>query len=390
MDSFDNIPIWTGTPGQVSGSTSFGWFDSDAEFTANASKFATYATRKLGYPIVNIELVSENIYACYEEAVIEYSKQVNEFNIINNLLEVQGAPLTTPNLTHHNIASSLSQIVRISKTYGLEAGSGGDIDLKSGSIDVVPDQQYYDIQSLYADVSESGKRIDIRRVFHYGPPAVNKYFDPFAGNSAGVQGLMDEFGWGDMGIAMPFTMLPMFGDLLRIQAIELNDQVRKSNYGFELIPVNKIRVFPMPDYPYTLWFQYTLAEDQQNPIKDSWDNDGSGSITDMSNVPYELMEYTDINSVGRRWITAYAFALVKETLGYIRSKYSTIPIPGDDTSLDGDSLRSEGAADRDDLITQLRESLDKTSKEAMLERKSNEADMINNTLAKVPLQFYIG
>jgi len=72
-----------------------------------------------------------------------------------------------------------------------------------------------------------------------------------------------------MGIAMPFTMLPMYGDLLRIQAIELNDQVRKSNYGFQIEPVNKLRVFPMPDHNYTLWFHYTLAEDTQNPLNDA-------------------------------------------------------------------------------------------------------------------------
>jgi len=102
------------------------------------------------------------------------------------------------------------------------------------------------------------------------------------------------------------------------------------------------------------------------------------------------MVYDDINSVGKRWIVSYAFARTKESLGYIRGKYDRIPIPGDDTVLDGDTLRAEAANERDDLILQLKESLEKTSKEAMMTRKANEAESINKTLSKVPLKFYTG
>jgi hypothetical protein len=147
----------------------------------------------LGYPILNVELRSSNIYIGYEDAVTEYSRQINEFNASDNLLSLQGAP-TSSNVTHKNIATNLSQMIRIAKTYGTETGIGGLVELHTGSLDVVAGQQLYDIQSLWGEASESGKRLEIRRVYHYGPPAVNKYFDPFAGNSAGVQGLMDEFG----------------------------------------------------------------------------------------------------------------------------------------------------------------------------------------------------
>jgi len=147
MDSFDNIPIWDGNPGTVSGSTAFHYYDDNANFVADAMKFATYATSKLGYPILNVELKSENIYISYEDAVMEYSRQINEFNASDNLLSLQGAP-TSSNLTHKNISTNLAQMIRIAKTYGTETGIGGLVNVYSGSIDIVAGQQYYDIQSL--------------------------------------------------------------------------------------------------------------------------------------------------------------------------------------------------------------------------------------------------
>ena len=102
------------------------------------------------------------------------------------------------------------------------------------------------------------------------------------------------------------------------------------------------------------------------------------------------MEFKYINDVGKQWIKKYGLALCKELLGIIRSKYGSIPIPNSETTLDGDTLRSEAAAEKETLITQLREMLEQTSRKALLEADKDEAEFLQEKLQKVPYPIYIG
>ena len=182
--------------------------------------------------------------------------------------------------------------------------------------------------------------------------------------------------------------MPLFEDLLRVQAIELNDSIRKSSYSFTL-QNNKLRIFPDPEEDQTLWFEYVKTADRDNPLITEY----SGStdvVSDYSNVPYDNMEYKFINDVGKQWIRKYALALCKELLGMIRSKYGSIPIPNAETTLDGDTLRSEAAAEKELLVTQLREMLEQTSRRALLEADKDEAEFLQEKLQKVPYPIYIG
>jgi aspartate/tyrosine/aromatic aminotransferase len=94
--------------------------------------------------------------------------------------------------------------------------------------------------------------------------------------------------------------------------------------------------------------------------------------------------------VGKQWIRKYCLALVKELLGAIREKYSTIPIPGSEISLDGAALRSEAQTEKESLMTQLRETLEELSRKVQFENKANEAKQQQEMLQKVPLAIYIG
>ena len=102
------------------------------------------------------------------------------------------------------------------------------------------------------------------------------------------------------------------------------------------------------------------------------------------------MEYKFINDVGKQWIRKYGLALCKELLGLIRSKYGTIPIPNADTTLDGETLRSEAAAEKEQLVTELREMLEQTSRKALLEADKDEAEFLQEKLNKIPYPIYIG
>jgi len=384
--------IWPGSGSGIhpdSGSTPFGLYDSDSTFQTDGPKFAKWCAQRLGYPIMAIELQDIQFYACFEEAVTEYSAQVNQFNIRENLLSLRGqATGSTNNVTHKRVTPNLSDAIRISEQYGSEAGVGGTIDFKSGSISVNSGSQVYDLNKLIGDVSESGKAIEIRKVFYEATPAVQRYFDPYAGTGAGTYEMLDGFGFGGMTPAVQFMMMPVYADVLRMQAIEFNDHMRKSAHTFELIN-NKLRIFPNPTDNYKLWFQYILKEDRDNPMQTQYSG-SANVVSDYSNVPYNNMEYQFINDVGKQWIRKYGLALTKELLGMIRSKYGSIPVPNAETTLDGDTLRTEAQTEKEFLITQLRENLEASSRKMMLEADSEEATRLQEKLNKVPLPIYIG
>ena len=382
--------IYPGSSSFATGSTPFGIYDSDYVFQQDAPKVALWCARRLGYPIQNIELIDENFYACFEESVSEYGAQVNQFNIRNNLDSVKGKSKGT-NLTSKLVqGSNLPNLIAISDAYGTLAGVGGNTDIKKGFINLVPGQQEYDLDTLWADVNESGSRIEIVKVFQEPTPAINRFFDPYSVSGQGTLNLIDEFGFGSYSPAAQFVLMPMFEDLLRIQAIEFNDQFRKSAFTFNIVN-GKIRVFPMPTSQNVnlygkLYFDYYVKDDfTENSTTVTAD-----VISDYSDTPYNFMQYSGINDVGKQWIRKYALALVKELLGAIREKYSNIPIPGSEISLDGAALRSEAQTEKEALMTQLRETLEELSRKVQFENRNNEANQHQEMLRKVPLAIYIG
>ena len=379
--------IWPGSGSAVSGNTPFGLYDSDTTFQSDAPKFATWAARRMGYPIMEIELQDLQFYTCFEESITEYSAQVNQFNIRENLLSLRGQA-TGSSVTHKNVTPNLAGNIRIAEQYGTEAGVGGTVDFKSGSISVNSGSQVYDLNALWATPSESGQAIEIRKVYYESTPAVTRYFDPYAGTGAGSYNMLDGFGWGNMTPAVQFMMMPMYADILRIQAIEFNDQIRKSAHTFELRN-NKVRIFPNPTTSYKLWFEYIVKADRDTPLQTRF-GETADRVSDYSNVPYDNMQYQYINDVGKQWVRKYGLALSKELLGMVRSKYGTIPIPNADTTLDGDTLRGEASAEKESLVTELRENLEASSRKMMLESDSDEATRLQEKLQKVPLPIYIG
>ena len=384
-------PIWAGSSTFAVGQTPYGFYDSDTEFSGSSNhsvdKFADWAARRLGYPIMSVELQSGSFYACYEESISEYSAQVNQFNIKYNLLTLQGQP-TGSNVTHKKVTPTLGRTISLSKQYGTEVGVGGNVDWKKGSISVTSGSQEYDLNALFANVSESGNAIEIKRVYYEGTPAMQRFFDPYATTGYGTINMVEGFGFGNNSPAVSFTLMPLYEDLLRVQAIELNDSIRKSAYSFTLVN-NKLRIFPDPEEDSRMYFDYVVTNDRDNPLQADY-GATTNVISDFSNVPYDNMEFKFINDVGKQWIKKYGLALCKELLGMIRSKYGAIPIPNAETSLDGDTLRSEAAAEKETLITQLREMLEQTSRKALLEADKDEAEFLQEKLQKVPYPIYIG
>jgi hypothetical protein len=379
------IPVWPGSSSFTTGSTPFGFFDSDTVFAGSADKVAHWCASRLGYPFNDIELQDIHFYTCFEEAVLEYSNQVNQFAIRDNMFLLQGAPTGT-NLTGKAINPTLNRLVTVSKNYGTEAGSGGYLAWKSASIDILTHQQTYSLKDFkYENPGDATQSIEVKKVFHDTPPAIVRYFDPFVGTGLGSQNLLENFGWGNYSPGVSFLMMPVYADLLRLQAIEFNDQIRKSGYSWE-ITGDQIKIFPVPTYNYKLYINYITVEDRAQQLF----NAGSNTIGDFSNASYELHEYSKINPAGRQWINKYTLALAKETLGNIRNKYSAVPIPTAEMTLNGADLVTQGQAERDALIEQLRENLDAVSKNAQLTKLTQDAQSIQTQLQMSPMMIYIG
>ena len=381
--------ILPGSGSAVSESTPFGLYDNDSEFQTEAPQVASWCAKRLGYPIMDVELQDNQFYACLEESISEYGAQVNQFNIRDNLLHLKGQP-TSSNFTHKRVKSTLSENIFISEEYGQEAQVGGSLDVKRTAVSINSGSQTYDLNALVGEVSESGASIEVRKVHYQARPAVTRYFDPYASTGFGTYNMLDGFGFGSYSPAITFVLQPMYSDLLRIQAIEFNDQIRKSAYSFE-IRNNQMRIFPIPTESGSVWIEYVKTSDRDNPLRTRYSGSSDDTVvSDYSNVNYDFMTYSNINDVGKQWIRKYTLALAKELLGIIRSKYGNIPIPNAEVSLDGDTLRAEATAEKEQLIEQLRENLEQTSRKALMEAQRDEGEFQQETLKKVPYPIYIG
>lgn len=383
----DDPIVYDGNPQDPDGLTPFALFDDEIAFRTDAPKVADYVANRLGYPVLDVELIDKMIYTCFEEAAMTYGSQVNQFQAREHMLSLQGLS-TGSVLTQKNIiGSSLPQIIRLSAQYGTEAQSGGNVQVKKGYISASANTQSYDLKTLWADPFESGAAIEIRRIYHYMPSAVARYYDPFATTGLGLTNLMSEFGFDGFSPPVTFVMMPAYEDLLRIQAIEVNDLIRKSQYSFE-VSNNVVRFSPIFKKEATVWFDYVVVGDKQGSGQTY--NPSSGIISDYSNIPYSHIPYYTINSIGKNWIYRYTLALAKETLGSVRGKYDNVPIPDQIIKMDGDLLRREGKDERENLIKELRDTLEQTGLQAQMKKQAENAKMMQEMFSKVPTLIYIG
>jgi|TARA_R110001592_G_scaffold84617_2_gene250093 hypothetical protein len=382
----EQVPIiWTGTSSFSPGQTPFGFYDNESQFKTDADKVAEFCATRLGYPTVDIEMGSGSLYACFEEAVTTYGNELYLYQIRNNFITLEAYD-TGSSLNRSVIQPNLGNIIRIAEDYGSEAGAGGYIDWYSGSVKMVSNQQDYDLNEWKDSQGITGS-IEIKRVFYENTPAIVRYFDPYAGTGYGSQQLLDVFGFGNYSPAINFLLMPIYYDVSVIQAIELNDTIRKSAFSFELIN-NQLKIFPIPkEDGGCLRFQYILVDERNSPVRPQFS--GSNLVTDMSTVPYENPDYNFINAPGRYWIFEYTLALAKELLGYIRGKYSQVPIPGAEVTLNQDALLSSASDMKAALIEKLRADLDENSRRNQLQRKAEEATAMATTLDQVPIPIYI-
>jgi len=405
------IPIWPGSAsfaqvyndyyvsGQWPPPTPFGFYDNDPQFQSDANKVSNFCALHLGYPIENIELQQINFFAAFEEAVTVYGNELYSFQLRDNYLSLEGAS-TLVDVNNSLFTPSMDVVVRLSQQYAEEAGAGGNVTWYKGQLALTPGIQDYDLSTWALEQGISGG-IEIKTVYYQPPPAINQLYSPTLATGQGGLGGVPPLGFYGFGYGYAnYLMMPTSFTMQNLQAIEMQNTVTLSNYTFNIIN-NILTVFPVPGtgmtgddfdgggdlgYGEYLIFDFIKIQDR---IDASFSN-GTNKITDTSNAPYLNPTYSKINSIGRSWIFEYTLAKAKEMLGLTRNKYSTVPIPGAEVTLNGDGLVSAAATEKEALITRLREYFDQTSRQALLERRAAESAARVQEINQVPMTIFIG
>ncbi len=387
-----DIPVYNGTSQFFPGDTAFGFYDYQYNFQTDADNVVTFVTRRLGWPIEVVELQPIQIYTAFEEAVTVYGNEVYQFQVQENMLSMEGNSTGSGPFNQLLITPSLGGAIRVAENYGSEAGVGGNVTYYSGTLQTTPGVQAYDM-NVWAQHSASigpNDYIEIKRIFFEAPPASMRYFDPYVGIGYSYEGLLNSFGFGAYSPAVTFLLMPLFFDLQRIQAIKLNDQIRKAQFSFE-IQNNQLKLFPIPLSKQNIRIEYIKGSERDSVIGGLTASGSAATnlITNPSNVPYINPNYNYINSIGKMWIYQYTLALCREILGYVRGKYSVVPIPGSEVTLNQQDLLTDARATKEALLTQLRDMLEKTGRQAQLEKLAANSENLNKTLNDVPMGLYI-
>jgi hypothetical protein len=394
-----NPIIYDGSPGPISGSTPFGFYDNDLQFQADGPKVANYCARKLGYPVLDVELDDLNIYACFEEAVSIYAEELYQLKIKDNYLTLEGQP-TSSLLNTTVVSPNLTNLINISETYGQSAGVGGFVSWKSGSLAMTASQQNYDLYDWAVNTQgmDPTDRLVVQRVMYQAPPAIYGYgygaYYPQLGGAGAWPGDWGGFGMGaGVGVgggSNSVTLYPVYWDIQRIQELEMSNTVRLPAWSFELIGTN-LRIMPVPTYGgRNVSIQYCFQSDLMSLTENSPYGNNQGLVANPSLAPYGLITYANINQPGKQWIKEYTAALTSELLGLIRGKYQVVQIPGAETTLNYNDLISRGQKMQEDLREKLRLDLEDMSRQAQLERKKNENDSLADTLNNIPIPIFIG
>jgi hypothetical protein len=409
-----NILPATGSASNVTTTLPFGIYASSGDFLSGAADQVAYTYKKLGGDVLDIELAEGNVYAAYEEAVLEYSYIVNLHQSKNSLSSLLGAQTASFDADGQIVAGddlSGSTIElryprfdygfahRVSERSITETGLGGTLPIYSASLDMVPGEQDYNLQTIISASSVTdtsapyfgevdNKRVVIRKVFFKTPRAMWRFYGYYGGFS--VVGNLRTYG--QYADDSTFEIVPTWQNKLQAIAYEDALNTRISHYSYEL-KNNKLRIFPNPSAtsPKKFWVEFTI-EHQYAPWEDGAGQPKSGieGINNMNTLPFQNVPYGSINAIGKQWIRRFALALAKETLGQIRGKFAVVPIPGENVTLNATALLGQAKEEQEALRTELKETLDQLTYAQMAATDSTLQDSTTKVLQNIPVGILVG
>ena len=372
--------------------TSFSLFDSDTSFQTDADSMVLFVKRKIGDDVLRVELTSKQIWTCFEEATLEYGAMINVYQAKSQLANMLGSPTGSASGSFFP-RQTLNFITRMAEPYSYEAGIGGAFNNIFGYVDLEYGRQDYNLYSelKFASGSLAGalvfpnlatgshSKMRIIEVFQF-PPGAGRYF-----NTSNVNNFLDnEFNFESYTKATLFYLLPVYQDILWSGMIDVAQRVRRSNYSYRIEGQN-LRIFPIPSETRGSSRIYVKIAPQANPRSPAMQDDTLSGISSIANMPYGVLSYQSLNEPGKQWIRQFTLALAKELLGLIRTKIKEIPIPGQTLSLNGDELISNGREDLTRLRDQLKELLESTTYDKVLEMEAAKTENLMKVLRGIPI-----
>jgi hypothetical protein len=383
----------------------------DSNFVSGAADQVNYTFRKLGGDVLDVELTQKNIFAAYEEAVLEYSYIVNIHQGKNTLGSALGA--TTGSFDHdgmHTGDSALSgtnielrfpkfkigYAKQVTDAVATEAGIGGTENIFSASIGLTSSVQDYDLQTMISSSANNSaseyfnsvgnKRVTIRRVYYKTPHAMWRFF----GYYGGINAIGNLSTYGMYADDSTFEVIPAWQNKAQAMAYEDTIYTRNSHYSYE-IKNNKLRLFPVPQdiTPDNLYVEFTLATDPWDE-SDNSRKSGTDGVNNLNTLPFTNLQYKSINSIGKQWIRRFALALSKEMLGQIRGKFASLPIPGESVTLNHAELLSQAKDEQNSLREELKTVLDELTYSKLVATESEIMDSSNKIMQNVPYNIFVG
>ena len=398
----------SGDPTAVTSTLPYGIYSS-SDFLSGAADQVSYVYKKLGGDVLDLEITNGNVYAAYEEAVLEYSYLVNIHQAKNSLGDLLGFSTASfdqdGEITGSGTDVSLKfprytfqYAQRVAAGLADESNAGGNLTVYSASLPVTGGIQDYDLQAIVSSSVAAGttildtgdtignRKITIRKVFYMTGRAMWRFFAFYGGLN--VIGNLSTYG--QYADDSTFEVIPSWQN--KLQAIQYEDSIRTriSGYSYE-IHNNKLRLYPRPlglgDENY--WFQFTIEKDPWEEYADR--RSGADGINNMNTLPFANIPYNSINSIGKQWIRRFALSVSKEMLGQVRNKFgNAIPIPGETISLNGSDLISQGKEEQTALRDELKTVLDELTYAKLAEKDAATVENATKVLTNVALPIFIG
>jgi len=240
----------TGSISEVAGLLPYGIYSDSEAFIAGASDQVAYTYKKLGGDVLDIEVKTGNVYAAYEDAVLEYSYIVNLHQAKNSLgdllgdttasFDEDGEIVTGPTnaaLKFPRFTFQASQ--RTADGLSIKAGLNADISEYSASFALTASQQDYDLQAIASSSINSGditvvgadslnsRRITISKVYYVAPRAQWRFFMYYG--AMNVVGNLSSYG--QYTDESTFEVIPTWQNKAQAMAYEDSIYTRISHYS---------------------------------------------------------------------------------------------------------------------------------------------------------------
>ena len=219
------------------------------------------------------------------------------------------------------------------------------------------------------------KKITVKNVFYKTPHAMWRFYGYYGGLN--VVGNLHNYG--QFTDDATFQLVPVWENKAQAMAFEDSIYTRMSHFSYEIKNNHKLRLYPIPQNfsPHKMWVRFSISED-------SHEDELADGVNNMNTLPLGNIPYNSINSIGKQWIRRYALALCKETLGQVRSKFGSVPIPGQEVRLNGTELLSQAKEEQKALKEELQNTLKELTYTKLAESDAALAENTEKVLQNIP------